>query len=226
MTNLISKEKAIILRKKGFSIGEISKKLNRPKTTISYWCRDILLTKKQEERIIKKSISAGIKSGLEISKKSKVKRDILNKKYKILGLNDLGKISKRDLFILGLGLYWGEGYKKGNYEFGFTNSDPEIIKIFIKWIKEFYKSKESDLILRVSINNIYTEKEKEIINFWLKITNTKLSQFTKTSFIKSKFKKDYSKNKKYYGTLRIKIRKGSNIKRRVMGSIITIPKSI
>lgn len=219
MTNLIQKQKAITLRKKGLSIGEISKKLGKQKSTVSYWCRGILLTKSQTNKLLEKSISSGIKAGIKISKESKIKRDKLDVKLKNQGLRDIGKISDRDLFLLGIGLYWGEGYKKGNYEFGFTNSDPFIIKSILKFLNKFYSVDSKSLILRVSINSTHKQRENEVINFWSKQTKTNHQQFTKTSFIKTPNKKTYANNDNYFGTLRVKVRKGSNIRRRILGSI-------
>jgi len=43
------------------------------------------------------------------------------------GKDDLGSLSDRDIYCIGLGLYWGEGYKQGSQEFGFTNNDPQMI---------------------------------------------------------------------------------------------------
>lgn len=49
---------------------------------------------------------------------------------KILAKNELGRMTKIDLWILGIGLYLGEGNK--SYEnVSFSNSDPETIKIIV-----------------------------------------------------------------------------------------------
>lgn len=226
MADILNREKAVTLRKKGFSIGEIAKKLNKQKSTISYWCKNIPLSKAQIDRISNKSKTYGLKSILINSQRAREKRSENIKNYSELGKNDLNNISKRDLFILGLSLYWGEGYKKGNDEFGFTNSDPVIIKTIIKWLNEIYLIDNKEFILRVSINKIHKKREQEIIKYWSKNTNTKIKQFTKTSFIKSEAKKIYKDNKTYYGTLRIKVRNGANLRRRVMGSIEYMSKLI
>ncbi len=219
MADILNKEKAIKLRKRGFSIGDISKLLGKQKSTISYWCKNVSLSQSQIDRLVQKSKTSGMKAILLNSKKAQDKRKLNLTKYSELGKNDLKTISDRDLFILGIGLYWGEGYKNGNDEFGFTNSDPVIIKTFIKYLEKIHRINHDDFILRVSINKIHRKREGEIIKFWSKITNTSSNQFTKTSFLESKPAKKFSDNKKYYGTLRIKIRNGANLRRRIMGSI-------
>lgn len=226
MKSRTEKDKAIKLRKKGFSLNEISKKLNKNKSTVAHWCKDIQLNNKQIERLRTKSIESGKKSGIKISETAKEKRLYLDNKYSNIGKKDLIRTNRKELFYLGLGLYWGEGYKKGNYEFGFTNSDPNIIRLFMKWVKEIYSVNQNDFILRVSINNLYRKSNSEIINYWSKVTKTSLDQFTKTSFIKTDLKRKYLTKNAYYGTLRIKVRNGSNLKRRVLGSIKNIPKTI
>jgi len=60
----------------------------------------------------------------------------------------IGIVSSRDIYMVGLGLYWGEGYKKGNQEFGFTNSDQRMIKFYINWLNKSFGIQKTDLILR------------------------------------------------------------------------------
>jgi transposase-like protein len=222
MADIINRDKALALRHKGYSIGDISKILNKQKSTISYWCKNVTLTTSQINKLSEKSKSSGLKAILLNSKKLQEKRKLNLIKYSELGKRDLGKITDRDLFILGIGLYWGEGYKKGNDEFGFTNSDPTIIKTMIKFLNNIYNVSNEDFILRVSINKIHKTRERDIVKFWSKTTKTSSLQFTKTSFIKSKPGKQYQNNKAYYGTLRIKVRNGANLRRRILGSINNI----
>ena len=45
----------------------------------------------------------------------------------------VGELSDRDRFILGVGLYWGEG-NKGRHEVRLTNMDPVMLRGFIEWL--------------------------------------------------------------------------------------------
>lgn len=143
-----------------------------------------------------------------------------------LGRLDIGDtINKRDLLILGVGLYWGEGYKNGNGEFGFTNSDPEMIKTFLSIIKNVYNISIDQLVFKISINKLFLNKIQEIEKYWFKITGVKKDQFTKTTMIKSKLNKKYNEDK-YKGTLRIKVQKGEYLKRRILSSTHQLFKNI
>jgi len=54
MAKFKQKIKAIELRKKGESIGEISDTIGVSKSIVSLWCRDIALTKQQIDNLHKK----------------------------------------------------------------------------------------------------------------------------------------------------------------------------
>lgn len=220
MANIILKERAQQLRKiKGMSIKEISEALGANKSTVSNWCKNIFLNDKQIKRLMDKQREAGLKGSLEYSEKTRNLRLQREKINKEIGKRDIGKLSKRDLYVLGLALYWAEGYKKGNEEVGFTNSDPQMINLVIKWFGEVFGINKKDFILRISINEIHECRIVEILKFWSVHTKIPFDQFSKTSFIKSASKKVYSNTESYYGILRIKVRRGVNLRNRILGAI-------
>ena len=55
------------------------------------------------------------------------------------GVDSVANISKNDLLCIGATLYWGEGMKSpskpSNQRLVFSNSDPKMIKVFIKFIR-------------------------------------------------------------------------------------------
>lgn len=222
MAKILEREEAKKLRKKGLSIGDIAVIVKVSKSTVSYWCRDITLSPIQIKRIEKHHKKVCVGALLAAAERKRRERIVQTKKSREKGVVDVGKVSKRDLFILGLALYWGEGYKKGNEEFGFTNSDPKMIKIAIKWLGEVYNVKKEDLILRISINQIHEQRASDVLNYWSKITKVSLVQFTKTSFIKSESKKKHPNHNEHFGTLRVKVRRGANLRRRILGSIAAL----
>lgn len=121
--------------------------------------------------------------------------------------------------MIGLALYWGEGYKSGNDECGFTNSNPDIIQIYIAWLKRIYTIPLSQLTLRVSINELHANRDSAVRAYWSRLTGIPLSQFTKTSFIKTTAKKVYANPSAHYGTLRVKVARGTQLRHRIMGSL-------
>jgi len=221
MAKILQREEARLLRKSGYSISRIAKDLSVSKSTASCWCRDIPLTIRQMEKIAIDSKHHATKSLLIAAERQRAdrQRSILFSTTK--GHSTVGVLSSRDTYMVGLGLYWGEGYKTGSQELGFTNSDPSMIRFYIKWLNTQFKIRPEELILRVSINAIHKKREFEIEEYWSKITNISTTQFTKTSYIKSKSKKVYpeSIDKPHFGTLRIKVRRGTVLRREILGAI-------
>tara|TARA_Y100000310_G_scaffold345866_1_gene471959 strand:- start:45588 stop:46262 length:675 start_codon:yes stop_codon:yes gene_type:complete len=219
MAKILEREKARALRRDGRSIGEISEKVGVSKSTASYWCRDIPLSEAQIEKLSNQQKKASVQALLRSAEKRRADRLKQVQHYAKCGQDDVGAITKRDLFITGLALYWGEGYKKGNDEFGFTNSEPKVIKLIIKWLTEIYGVKSENLIFRVSINQDHKTRIRDVEQRWSEIVSTPLEQFTKPSFIKARSKKKYPNAHTHIGTLRVKVRRGANLRRQVLGSI-------
>ena len=219
MAKVALREQAQELRSRGNSISEIAEALKASKSTVSYWCRDIKLSSVQLRALAKRQESGGALGRLRAAEKKRLTRIAAVAEAEQKGKRDVGRLSERDIFILGTALYWGEGYKSGNEECGLTNSNPDIIRSFITWMRRIYNVRSPDLILRVSINNSHRGRVKEVEKYWSKVTGIPLTQFTTTSLIKSSAHKIYSDPQKHFGTLRVKIRRGTQLRRRIIGSL-------
>ena len=165
------KQKAVNLRKEGYSYTYISRSTNIAKSTLSGWLRNIPF--KPNKYTINTIGKARVASG---AKKHLIKIDSL-KKAKIQAKKDIKNLSKRDLFMLGLGVYIGEGTK--SYDITrIINANPKIIKLSVRWLKEICKLKTTNLRLRL---HLYPDNnEKKSINFWSKETKIPINQFYKS----------------------------------------------
>ena len=96
--------------------------------------------------------------------------------------------NEKELRAVGAMLYWGEGYKsdKGS-GVDFANSDPEMISIFLKFLRGIYKLNENRF--RILLYCYADQNIKEIIHFWSKLTKIPIKQFTKP-YIRNDFRKD------------------------------------
>lgn len=208
------KQKAIKLRKKGLSVRSIQKKLKVSKSTVSIWTRDIRLTKKQLLKLYKNKVNGRIKGSYINAKKQQEERIRKTLELHRIGMQEVGKLSKRDRFIIGIALYSGEG-TKGDRNCGFANSDPRLIKFMISWFKEFCKVPNSklrgSLWIHENLNKFIAER------FWSSLTKIPLSQFQKTYVVQNKTKK-IRKNIHEYGVFSIKFT-DATIHRKLMGWI-------
>ncbi len=213
------KNRAITLRRNGKSFSEISHILSISKSTASVWCRHIKLHPTAQSKLHKRTHAESLRQlRLSVQKRSleKLKRI---ERARDCGARDVGELSKRDRYIAGLALYWGEGYKEGSGEVGFTNSDIHAIRFFIRWIKEFYGIPKSRISARLTVNVSHARFSQKIQSRWRRDTGLSPKSFTQTSIIKTKTKKRYTSEKTYRGTLRVKVRQGTDIHRRILGSL-------
>ncbi|MBM4177295.1 helix-turn-helix domain-containing protein [Candidatus Gribaldobacteria bacterium] len=222
MAKIKEKFEAISLRKRGRSIKEISSVLQVSKSIVSNWCRDVALTQKQIENLVEKRKRGGMRGVLIAAEKKRFIRLKEEEFFRQKGIKDVGKLNKRDLFIAGVAMYWAEGYTySSGCQFGFTNSDPVIIKLILKWLKNICGISKDRIALAVRMNQEHKERILEIESYWSKITGLPINQFNKTIFIKSKFKKIFpdDQKKNYFGTLRITIKNGTQLRRKIAGWI-------
>lgn len=211
--HLYLKRKAILLRKKGLSYNEIRKQINIAKSTLSLWLRDIRLNDDHRERLYNKRIhflSFGPRS-----QKERRQREVEEIIKSAMG-EMRGKLSAESFRLFGAALYCAEGSKGGVCQF--TNSDPSLISFMVKWFRDVFNIKVSDMKARLNIYSI--QDEKIIKKFWSDLTGIPMSNFGK-SYIKvpgSGFKK----NKWYYGTMRLEIPKSVDIKHRIFGWVLSV----
>ncbi|OGE24103.1 hypothetical protein A2688_04770 [Candidatus Daviesbacteria bacterium RIFCSPHIGHO2_01_FULL_38_8] len=207
---IIKNKKALKLRKSGLSIRSIAKELQISTSTASIWCRDIILSTEQVEKLHLKAHNTELLRGFAIKRhEEKVTRHeeiFENAKLEIQQLN------KSEFFFVGLALYWAEGFKNvSEGRLGFCNSDPKMIKLIIKWFTQTLNISIDNLVLRVEINQAHASRLSEIEMHWSEIAGVPLSQFNKPFLQKTKHLRDYSKRGQYYGVLRIKVRKSLNL---------------
>ena len=83
---------------------------------------------------------------------------------------------EQKLKVAGIMLYWAEGSFSGNFV-DFANSDAEMVKIFLRFLREICGVKEERL--RVYLYGYAYQDIEELKNYWHKVTGISLKQFTK-----------------------------------------------
>jgi len=180
MARIKDKSKAIELRKKGMSYSQIKAKLGISKSTLSGWLYDLPLS---EKRIRELRDFSPMRIERCRNTKMKKRQTRLDSVYELVS-KDIGKLSKKDLFLSGLFLYWGEGTKVNRYSTAFTNTDPLMVKFFVKWVTTCFDINKSELTVLL---HLYTDMNiKEVTNFWSKELDIPFNQFKKPYIKESK----------------------------------------
>lgn len=213
------KNKALDLRQEGQSIKEIAKKLKIAKSTVSLWCRDIELTAVQVKRLHERMVKGGYEGRMAGARAQYEQRLKRTKELKKQGRERLGKLSARDFLTAGLALYWGEGSKNDRQGVRISNSDPKIVKFILKWFRKVWNIPESEIGLAIIINKIHKYRVREVEEYWSKTTKIPQKQFSKTTLIKSKNRKNYKNFPIHYGVVTVRIRKSTGLHRQILGML-------
>jgi len=206
MDRVDKKNRAVLLRKKGLSYSEIQEALGDiPKSTLSNWIGNLSLNKTQLERLKKKSLAKGQVGRL---KGAHANRQIAQRRVEEIqkgAEKEFLKLSQNRLFLIGVALYWAEGNQKTK-RFQFTNSNPEMIRVMMRWLKDICNVEDSEIKYRLFIHDIYSNERCE--EFWADIVGEPLSKFLKTIYKSNSHKT--KKNPNYKGCLKIDV-KGSEL---------------
>lgn len=213
--NLPLKQLAIKLRQKGRSYNEISQQISVAKSTLSVWLQEVELTPAQTMRLRNKRITHALLG----SQKRKTERIDKTKEIIAQSSKEIGKLSRRELFMLGIALYWSEGakQKEGNISqrVTFSNSDSQMVEIFLLWL---------DRICHIEIKNLsfelYIHKDADIagaVRFWKeRFRIGKLPIRLKRHKIQTNRKKI---GNEYKGLIRVNVRKSTDLNRKISGWI-------
>jgi len=195
------KTEAQKLRDAGYSYNMIYLKLGVSKGTLSNWFRDRPFAPNHE---VLNRIQYGPIKSAEKKHNLKVKeiKDLLN-----VGIKQIGNLSKRDLWLLGLGIYIGEGTK--SYDIiRVANADPMVIKIAIKWFKEIIGLSNENISIRL---HLYPDNDEAVcIKFWQNITGLPSKSFYKVYIDQRNDKIKIKRKKLPFGTAHINIKASGN----------------
>jgi hypothetical protein len=161
MAYIKKRAKALKLRKRGMSYSQIKEEIEVSKSTLSLWLRDYPLPKERirelrdwnEKRIEK------FKETMKLKREGRRKRVYLAEKRRLVPLTD------GELYIAGLMLYWGEGAKTGSAQLSLSNTDPQVLRFYIRWLNDALGIKVSDIRAKL---HLYKDMDiSREIDYWV-----------------------------------------------------------
>ncbi len=199
-SRLVEKAEVIRLRKLGHSYKEILQKVSVAKSSISHWLKHINLS--NEELVYLEKMTEERKDG------ARLKAAFTNRTRRLKREEEICKIADKEfveyikelLFVAGILLYWAEGAKKSDY-FYFVNSDVEMHRIMLRWVKKYLNLEGSKVGWRLYIHKPYQHEDCE--KWWAESLGINMSEFEKTVFKITPHK--IKKNSSYKGCMRFSI---------------------
>jgi len=146
---------------------------------------------------------------------------LVRQKTKLLlesGTRDIGRLSKRELFLAGVILYWAEGFKHPKESgLGLATSDPAMAKFYMHWLKNCLGVSSDSLRFRVTANISHKYRISDIQDFWGDYLAVSRESFTKPFFQRIVQKKHFANHQNYHGVIRIHVSKSLDMLRKMRG---------
>jgi len=99
------------------------------------------------------------------------------------------------LYGLGLGLFWGEGNKVNKSSVRLGNTDPELIRYFLRFLREIFLIKEEKLRFGLQV---FSDVDPEVAkHYWVKKLAVSKQQFQKVVVTPQRGIGTYTKKNKY-----------------------------
>ncbi|MFI8852679.1 hypothetical protein [Streptomyces sp. 891-h] len=200
------------LRRQGWTYDRIELELGVSRSSVSLWVRDL----PRPPRRTREEASTIARRGWE---RTLALREEERQRTKAAATAEIGTLSDRELFLLGVGLYWAEGSKAKPWRRDeivvFVNSDPDMIKLFLTWLDLLQVEKERRRY-RVMIHESADAEEAQ--HFWQELTGAPPQNFYKP-LLKKHNPKTVRKNTgtSYRGCLTVRVQQGAELYRRIEG---------
>jgi len=171
------KQKSRELRRKGWSVRAIAQETRCSKSSISRWVQDISLTSQQIKALKDSQDRGRAKAANHVNspkhKWAVYREEIIQKAAQEIPV----KISKDILRFLGSALYWAEGYNASRNSVIFSNTDPGMIKVMMRFFRENCNIPDSKFRGKVCIHpHLGVSKASR---FWSGVAGIPLKQFNK-----------------------------------------------
>lgn len=193
--NISLYDKALLLRKNGYSYNKIRLSLHIPKSTLSTWFSAKKWSNKLTDKLIQSNRIGNIAHIAQLAIMKKEQKIIRYANYCKEARDEYAYLKNNRLFLIGLSLYWGEGDKIENGRVSVINTDEKMLQI----IHEFYKN-----ILKIPEDKIraalFLYKDIDIsscFQHWVSALQISKENFIKTQILPSR--STLTKRKTFYG---------------------------
>jgi transcriptional regulator with XRE-family HTH domain len=188
-------------REEGRSLKEIERLVGVARSTVSLWVHDIELTEEQHAalRLRNPAYNRQLRGWAANEQKGRTRRRAYQEEGRRLARQ------ADAFFIAGCMLYWAEGWKDRN-SLHFSNSDPEMVRFFVDFLRTFFDVPSERIRLRCYLFADHVERQRQIEFFWLNHLGLPPTSLVRSAVnCYSRYSKKKRTNKLPYGTVRVAV---------------------
>jgi hypothetical protein len=162
--------------------------------------RDIELTAAQHERLrlMNPAYNRQLNGSKTIAQRSRAKRRAAQEEGRVLARR------REPLHVAGCMLYWGEGAKSPKTQVCFSNSDPAMVKLFVKFLRKYFDIQPADIRISCHLFADHLERQRQVERYWLEVAGLSDESLRKSVVnVYSRSSKRKRVNKLPYGTCQV-----------------------
>lgn len=209
------------MRKRGQTYSEILSVVPVAKSTLSLWLRDCGLAEPQKQRITRARREASLRGAAAKKRQREVKQAYIIE----TASKEMTRLNKREFFLFGLALYWGEGSKEKSYRVSepmkLSNMDPRLLRIYVQWLHEFLHVTPEDYYFELYLHESRAKDVGFARMYWAREMHCSLNDLKRVYYKRGNIapKKQSHTGADYHGLLRVCVRSSTDLNRRVEGWI-------
>ncbi|MEV0454602.1 helix-turn-helix domain-containing protein [Catellatospora methionotrophica] len=148
------REQAVLLREAGCTVPDIASRLGVARSTAFTWVRHLPLPETDERAARRREHSKRMTDAQWSVHRRE--RDERHREIVDTAAATVGRLSARELLLIGAVLYWSEGakhkpWRPTDWQVTFTNSDPVLAELFLRFVESAGRARH-DLRYRLSIH--------------------------------------------------------------------------
>ena len=215
------RDEAIRLRREGVTYYDIMQRVGIPKSTLWRWLKAEGLVETQPQRLTELKRLAQQKGAAVV----KARRIARTRAIMEQASGEIGVLSQRDLWLLGLALYWAEGSKQKprNVSSGviFTNSDPTAVQLFVRWVTEICGVPHAALTFELYLHE--TADGKRALTYWREQLGVSAEQLCRVRWKRHRpATRRTNVGDSYHGLIRVRVARSSALNRRIAGWVVGV----
>jgi hypothetical protein len=160
-------QRARELRAEAWTLAAIAAELGVAKSSVSLWVRDV--------EFVPRPCNRGHRSQrphpLHVAKLAEIEA------MDGAGLAAVGRLTERELLLVGAALYLGEGFKTSGIV-GMANTDPAVLRTYVLWLRRCFGVDENRLRVRLYLHQGLDESAATA--FWSELLDIPPAQFGKS----------------------------------------------
>ena len=216
---------AVGLRRNGASYAELRQQFGMAKSTLWRWLKAEGLVETHPQRLTELKRIAQRKGA------AVVKAQRLARTHTIMeeAAREISGLSQRDLWLLGLALYWAEGSKQkpGNVSASviFTNSDPVAVRLMVVWFQTICAIPNHDLHFEIYLHD--TADAARARRYWAEQLQISMDRLTRVRWKHHRpATRRTNVGDSYHGVVRLRVARSSALNRRITGWIAGVTNAL